>query len=166
MPVPQLDLGRDSAAVFRAHFQDQTTAYGSQMVINLVNQTKDEGRLQVWPLPQFNSVLVRGPRRGPLSLNFLVNEKQVLFQPNGHSRFASFVHVSALGTCASSATHMTVSLYLCCSLNNIPGRLRALEGRCSSSKNPSKGLMACSFARTKTKRKTKTKGLVRSETNL
>jgi len=46
MPVPQLDLGRDSAAVFRAHFQDQTTAYGSQMVINLVNQTKDEGRLQ------------------------------------------------------------------------------------------------------------------------
>jgi len=46
MPKPELDLTRNSGAAFRAHFQDQTSVYGSQMMINLINHSKDEGRLQ------------------------------------------------------------------------------------------------------------------------
>ena len=137
MPVPQLDLGRDSAAVFRAHFQDQTTAYGSQMVINLVNQTKDEGRLQVWPLPQLNSFFCQGTKGGTSVFQFSGQRKTSSFSTNGHSRFASVILVSAPGICASSATHLTVCLHLCSSQNNIPVRLRVLEGHCVRSKIPS-----------------------------
>ena len=46
MPQPWLDPRRDSASAFRAHFTDQSAVYGSQMVINLINQSKDEGRLE------------------------------------------------------------------------------------------------------------------------
>ena len=46
MPKPWVDPTRDSAAAFRAHFQDQSSVYGSQVVINLINQTRDEGRLE------------------------------------------------------------------------------------------------------------------------
>ena len=42
------------------------------------------------------------------------------------------------GTSASSAAHVSVSLYLCSSGSNARGESRALEGRCVSSKSPSK----------------------------
>jgi len=46
MPKPSLDYSLDSGLAFRAHFQDQTNVYGSQMIVNLVNHSKDEGRLE------------------------------------------------------------------------------------------------------------------------
>ena len=46
LPLPTMDYGVDNATAYRAHFNEQTQNYGSQMVINLVNQTKSEGELQ------------------------------------------------------------------------------------------------------------------------
>jgi len=43
------------------------------------------------------------------------------------------------GTSASSAAHLTVSLFLCSSGINAQWKSRALEGRCVSSKKPFKG---------------------------
>ena len=42
------------------------------------------------------------------------------------------------GTSTPSSAHQTVSLYLCNSESNARGKSRALEGRCVSSKNPSR----------------------------
>ena len=83
---------------------------------------------QVWSLTQFYSVDFSQSGTGVKSA----------FPANAQSRFASAVLDGVLGPPRLETAHLMVPIYLCSSGSNAQGELRAIEGRCVSSKSPSR----------------------------
>ena len=85
--------------------------------------------LQVWLLTQLYSVDF---------LQSWISGKKCVFNKRTIKVCVSWRLTVSLDLCAPSATHLTVSLYLCSSVSNARGESRALEGRCVSSKSLSR----------------------------